>query len=356
MAKYLVSGYTFSPGAPGSGSITISGIFPLEQFLLATNTTDNVVIYQFNSPARGGSVSSTSGNTTLFLNADTSGMNAADKVQLFVDDGADVKVKITNASLEINNDSGNPVPASIASLPLPSGAASETTASGIRVAIASGVNVFAASLPLPSGAATAANQTSGNSSLSSIDTKTPSLQSGAVPIGDNGGSLTVDGRAYSSSVSFNRPGNASGYTAGDVIGVTSGGAAGSAIHTFASIGPSNGHVMLQSVEMFIDASTVPAGMGAFRLHLYNSSPSSIVDNAVFDLQTTDRTKYIGYADLSTPLDLGSVLYSQSDYSGRLLKIASGSTSLFGILQTVNAYTPASGTAHEIRIKTIEAGL
>ena len=326
MAKYLVSGYTFSPGAAGSGSITISGVFPLEQFLLATNVTDNVVIYQYNSPARGGSVSSASGNTTLLLNADTSGMSAADKVQLFVDDGADLQVEIANASVEISNDSGNPVPASIAGL------------------------------PLPSGAATAANQTSGNSSLSSIDTKTPSLQSGAVPIGDNGGSLTVDGRAYSSSVSFNRPGNASGYTAGDVIGVTSGGAAGSAIHTFASIGPSNGHVMLQSVEMFIDASTVPAGMGAFRLHLYNSSPSSIVDNAVFDLQTTDRTKYIGYADLSTPLDLGSVLYSQSDYSGRLLKIASGSTSLFGILQTVNAYTPTSGTAHEIRIKTIEAGL
>ena len=276
MAKYLVSGYTFSPGIPGSGSITISGIFPLEQFLLATNVTDNTVIYQFNSPAKGGSVSSISGATSLFLNADTSGMSAGDKVQLFVDDGADIQVEIANATVEISNDSGNP--------------------------------------------------------------------------------LTVDGRAYSSSVSFNRPGNTSAYTAGDVIGVTSGGAAGSAIHTFASIGPSNGHVMIQSVEVFLDASTVPAGMGAFRLHLYNTSPSGIVDNAAFDLQTADRAKYIGYADLSTPLDFGSVLYSQSDYSGRLLQLASGSTSLFGILQTVNAYTPASGTAHEIRIKTIEAGL
>jgi len=146
MAKYLVSGYTFSPGVAGSGSITISGIFPLEQFLLATNVTDNVVIYQFNSPARGGSVSSVSGNTTLFLNADTSGMNAADKVQLFVDDGADIQVEIANASVEISNDSGNPVPASIASLPLPSGAASEATASGIRTAIASGVNVYPANI------------------------------------------------------------------------------------------------------------------------------------------------------------------------------------------------------------------
>lgn len=98
MAKYLVSGYTFAPGVAGSGTITISGIFPLEQFLLATNVTDNVVIYQFNSPARGGSVSNVSGNTSLRLNADTSGMNAADKVQLFVDDGQDAQVEISNAS------------------------------------------------------------------------------------------------------------------------------------------------------------------------------------------------------------------------------------------------------------------
>jgi len=146
MAKYLVSGYTFSPGVAGSGSITISGTFSLEQFLLATNVTDNVVIYQFNSPAKGGSVSSASGNTTLFLNTDTSGMNAADKVQLFVDDGADIQVEIANASVEISNDSGNPVPASIAILPLPSGAASEATASGIRTAIASGVNVYPANI------------------------------------------------------------------------------------------------------------------------------------------------------------------------------------------------------------------
>lgn len=98
MAKYLVSGYTFTPGVAGSGLITVSGVFPLEQFLLATNVTDNVVIYQFNSPARGGSVSSVSGTTLLRLNADTSGMNAADKVQLFVDDGQDAQVEISNAS------------------------------------------------------------------------------------------------------------------------------------------------------------------------------------------------------------------------------------------------------------------
>lgn len=46
--------------------------------------------------------------------------------------------------------------------------------------------VSAASLPLPAGAATSANQTTGNSSLSSIDTKTPALVSGRVPVDPSG--------------------------------------------------------------------------------------------------------------------------------------------------------------------------
>ena len=46
--------------------------------------------------------------------------------------------------------------------------------------------VSAASLPLPSGAATSANQTTGNSSLSSIDGKLPSLSNGRVPMDGSG--------------------------------------------------------------------------------------------------------------------------------------------------------------------------
>ena len=46
--------------------------------------------------------------------------------------------------------------------------------------------ISAASLPLPSGAATSALQTTGNSSLNSIDTKTPALVSGRVPVDGSG--------------------------------------------------------------------------------------------------------------------------------------------------------------------------
>jgi hypothetical protein len=163
---------------------------------------------------------------------------------------------------------------------------------------------------------------------------------------DNGG-VPVDGKAYRSVVSFARPNNASGYTAGDVVG-----SADSAIHTLSGIGPSGGFAFVQSISMTINASAVPAGMAAFRVHLYSSSPTAIADNAVFDLASGEASAYMGHIDLSAPQDLGSVLYTQADYPGRLIKLASGSTSLFAEIETRGAYTPGSGTVYGLRVSTI----
>jgi hypothetical protein len=166
-----------------------------------------------------------------------------------------------------------------------------------------------------------------------------------------GGSITIDGKAYRSTVSITRPSDTTAYTAGDVIGTNS-----SAIHTLSGIGPSGGFVMVQSVALFIANTSVPAGMGAFRVHLYNSSPTAIADNAAFDLVSGDRSAYVGFVDLATPQDLGSTIYTQTDYAGRLVKLASGSTSLFAQIETRNAYTPSSGAVYELRTSTLEASL
>ena len=172
-----------------------------------------------------------------------------------------------------------------------------------------------------------------------------------LPVDDAGGSLTVDSKAYRSIVSFARPGDTTTYSGGDVVGSAS-----TAIHTFSGAGPSGGFVLVQSTSLFIGNTAVPSGMGAFRLHFYSSSPSGIADNAPFSLNSGDTASYMGFTDLSTPSDLGNVLYTQSDYVGRQLKLASGQTSIFAQLETRNAYTPASGTTYEIRLSTLEVGL
>ena len=185
------------------------------------------------------------------------------------------------------------------------------------------------------------------------------LRATAVPVSDNSSSLTVDGKAYRSAVTITRPSNTTAYAAGDVIGIADSGTpadAGSAIHTLSSAGPSGGYVLVQSVQLLIGNTSVPSGMGAFRLHLYTASPTAILDNAAFDLLAGDVGSYAGFIDLSAPTDFGSTLYTQVDYPGTLIKLASASTTLYAELETRGGYTPASGTTYDLRVMTLEAGL
>lgn len=176
---------------------------------------------------------------------------------------------------------------------------------------------------------------------------------------DGSYSMGVAGTAFRSTVTITRPSNTTAYTAGDVIGIADAGTpanAGSAIHTLSNIGPSGGYVLVQSVSLVIANTSVPSGMGAFRVHLYSSSPTAILDNAAFDLVSGETALYMGYVDLPTPQDLGSTIYTQTDYPGRLIKLAADSTSIFAEIETRGAYTPASGTVYSLRVNTLEAGL
>jgi hypothetical protein len=162
------------------------------------------------------------------------------------------------------------------------------------------------------------------------------------------------GDGYTSAVTITRPSNATAYTAGDVIGVADvavAANAGSAIHEFTSAGASGASVMVTGADLRIDLDAVPAGMTSFRLHLYNASPTAILDNAAWDLPANDRAAYLGYIDIGTAVDVGSTLYAQADQINKQIKLASGSTSVFGLLVTTGAYTPASATVARVRLHT-----
>jgi hypothetical protein len=162
----------------------------------------------------------------------------------------------------------------------------------------------------------------------------------------------VAGGAYRTTATITRPSNTTAYTAGDVVGDTGG----SAIISLTAAGPSGGFVLIQSLSLVLSDSTVPSGMGAFRVHLYSASPTAIADNAPFDLVSGERASYLGFVDLAAPQDLGSTIYTQVDYPGRLVKLAAASTSLFAEIETRGAYTPVSASTVELRVNTLEAGL
>jgi hypothetical protein len=155
---------------------------------------------------------------------------------------------------------------------------------------------------------------------------------------------------YESSKSVTRPSNTTAYTAGDVIGIADAGTpanAGSAILELANLGPAGGDVVVDKVELTIELNAVPSGMANFRAHFYNASPTAILDNAAFDLPVADDAKHLGWVDIVTPEDLGSVLKS-SAIPLQSFRLAPGQTSLWVILETRGGYTPASGTVYKLR--------
>jgi hypothetical protein len=101
MSKKLVTSYTFAPGASNTGTVVIPGNIRLEQLLIITNTTQNLIIYNFaDSNYAGTSVQFTPGDsvsipylsqreggyTTVTLGASTVGQQSTDALQIFYED------------------------------------------------------------------------------------------------------------------------------------------------------------------------------------------------------------------------------------------------------------------------------
>lgn len=110
MAKKIIRDYVFTPGAGGVGTVKIPGRYSLEQLLLITNVTDNIVLYSFgDSTFAGTTVAFTAaddstnfpavtqrqdGYTTITLASNTVAQSAADSLQIFVDESESTGVII----------------------------------------------------------------------------------------------------------------------------------------------------------------------------------------------------------------------------------------------------------------------
>ena len=157
------------------------------------------------------------------------------------------------------------------------------------------------------------------------------------------------GGGYTSVVNVTRPGNTTPYDALDVVGGTE------AALTFENIGPAGGHIFITDVDLRININAVTSGMAAWRLHLYSETPGSgLDDNVAFNLAAGDRATYLGFIDLPVPVDMGDTIFSQpSPQVPKKIKMGA-TTSLFGYLQTIGAYTPTSEAVLSVRLNAIGA--
>jgi hypothetical protein len=167
---------------------------------------------------------------------------------------------------------------------------------------------------------------------------------------ENTGAVYVETKnsTVPSSVSFTRPNNTTAYSAGSVVGSTTGS---TAALPFSGIGAAGKVIRITGTRLEIDVASIPTGMTSFRLHLYNSAPpSALGDNASWALPSGDRASYLGYVDLGSPSSQGGTLYVQS--TGLDVDVVLGATtSLFGYLTTIGGYTP---TASVVKVVTLYA--
>jgi hypothetical protein len=150
-----------------------------------------------------------------------------------------------------------------------------------------------------------------------------------------------------SSKSFTRPNDTTPYSIGDVVGTSP-----AANLTFSNVAlVSGGSILITGVSLEIDVNAVSSGMSTFILHLYNVAPTAIADNAAYNLSAADRAKYLGNITISAPVDLGDTLYVENNNIGKLITLANGSTTIYGILTTSGAYTPTAQAVKKITLYT-----
>jgi hypothetical protein len=121
------------------------------------------------------------------------------------------------------------------------------------------------------------------------------------------------------------------YVATDVVG---------GAKDFGVLGPNASSIMITTVQLMINLSSVTSGMTSFTLHLFNvTPPSAIADSSPFTLASGDRASYLGSVLIGTPVDLGDTLYVEVNGVNKQVKLAG--TKLFGYLTTNGAYTPTA---------------
>lgn len=159
----------------------------------------------------------------------------------------------------------------------------------------------------------------------------------------------VQSPGFAVSASQTRPANTTAYAAYDVVGTDA-----ATNMEFASVGSvAGGSVIVTNAKLRIDVGAIPAGMGDFVLHLFNEAPTAITDNLAFNLIAADRGKYQGSITLTTPTDLGDTLWSQATNQNLSCQLASGSTTLYGVLVTVGAFTPTSACVKTVTINGMQ---
>lgn len=178
--------------------------------------------------------------------------------------------------------------------------------------------------------------------------------SAAVPVTDNGGSLTVDGILRIPTVSFTRPADTAVYADGDLVANST--TAGSVTPLeWVVAGSNNGSGMVRKARM--KKSSVGITNTTFRLHLFTVVPTIATtgDNGVFATVVSGVASYVGAFDITLDrafADGASGAGAPHTGSEANFVCASNNTKLYGLLEAKAAYTPVSGETITVELEVV----
>jgi hypothetical protein len=151
---------------------------------------------------------------------------------------------------------------------------------------------------------------------------------------------------FISKVAVTRPNNSTAYAALDALGTDP-----ASVIEFSNIAPTGGGtIVLLYASLMINVSS--GGLSQTRLHLYNSAPTAIADNAAFNLPSGDRAKYLGFITLGAPIDLGDTMFAEDDLLRKT--VTATSSSVFAIAETSAVFTPVANTVKTWELRSVEA--
>lgn len=144
-------------------------------------------------------------------------------------------------------------------------------------------------------------------------------------------------------VEFTRPGDTTAYTANDVVSNSTVTSALNQVPNFARVNGGGGYIV--GARVSTDKKSITPRI---RIHLFNASnPTVAADNAAWRDSYADASKRLGYFDMpamSTGADATNSDMSRSlDMTLRVPFVAAaGTRSIYYLLETLDAFTPASG--------------
>ena len=151
----------------------------------------------------------------------------------------------------------------------------------------------------------------------------------------------VGGRTVRVAATFARPADTSAYAALDTVSTST---SAPVVITFSGMARINaGSGYITKARIMTDQKTNTA---RFRLHLFHTAPTLTNDNAAFPLLWADRANRVGKIDfgaMTTEDATNSTCAESLNEAVRLsFTCEAANTALYGILETLDAFTPASG--------------